>query len=51
VYLGYVISGGELKINPTKMEAIMKCPVPTTLIESYESKIHISYYEEIMVKT
>lgn len=24
VYLGYVISGGELKIDPSKMEAIMK---------------------------
>jgi hypothetical protein len=33
VYLGYVISGGELKIYPTKMEAIMKWPVPTNVIE------------------
>jgi hypothetical protein len=24
VYLGYVIGGGKLKINPAKMEAIMK---------------------------
>jgi hypothetical protein len=29
VYLGYVISGGELKIDPVKMGAIMKWPVPT----------------------
>jgi hypothetical protein len=29
VYLGYVIGGGKLKIDPTKMEAIMKWLVPT----------------------
>jgi hypothetical protein len=28
VYLGYVIGGGELKIDPTKMEAIMKWCYP-----------------------
>jgi hypothetical protein len=33
VYLGYVIGGGELKIDPTKMEAIMKWPVPTNVTE------------------
>jgi hypothetical protein len=33
VYLGYVISGGELKIDPTKMEAIMKLSVPTNVTE------------------
>jgi len=31
VYLGYVIGGGELKIDPSKMEAIMKWPVPTNV--------------------
>jgi hypothetical protein len=29
VYLGYVISGGKLKIDPINMEAIMKWIVPT----------------------
>ena len=29
--LGYVIGGGEIKIDPTKMEAIMKCFVPTNV--------------------
>jgi hypothetical protein len=33
VYLGYVIGGGELKIDPAKMEAIMKWPVPINVIE------------------
>jgi hypothetical protein len=33
VYLGYVIGGGELKIDPTKMEAIMKWSVPTNVSE------------------
>jgi hypothetical protein len=31
VYLGYMIGGGELKIDPTKMEAIIKWPVPTNV--------------------
>jgi hypothetical protein len=33
VYLGYVIGGGELKIDPEKMEAIIKWPVPTNVTE------------------
>jgi hypothetical protein len=33
VYLRYVIGGGELKIDPTKMEAIMKWKVPTNCTE------------------
>lgn len=31
VYLGYVIGGGELNIDPSKMEAIMKWLVPTNV--------------------
>jgi len=31
--LGYVIGGGELKIDPSKMEAIMKWPVPANVYE------------------
>jgi hypothetical protein len=33
VYLGHVIGGGELKIDPTKIEAILKWPTPTNVIE------------------
>jgi hypothetical protein len=33
VYFGYVIGGGELKINPMKMEAILKWKVPTNFTE------------------
>jgi hypothetical protein len=33
VYLGYVIGGWELKIDPAKMEAIIKWPVPTNVTE------------------
>jgi hypothetical protein len=33
VYLRYVINGGELKIDPAKMEAIMKWLVPTNVTE------------------
>ena len=31
VYLGYVIGEGELKIDPTKMEAILKLSIPTNV--------------------
>jgi len=31
VNLGYVIDGGELKIDPAKMEAIIKWLVPTNV--------------------
>lgn len=33
LYLGSVIGGGELKIDPSKMEAIMKSSVPTNVFE------------------
>eukprot|EP00253_Pinus_taeda_P014012 PITA_14012 len=33
VYFGYVVGGGELKIDPSKMEAIMKWSVPTNVTE------------------
>jgi len=33
VYLAYVIHGGELKIYPMNMEAILKWPTPTNAIE------------------
>jgi len=38
VYLGYVIGGGELKVDPYKMEAIMKWAV---LINFFEVRIFI----------
>jgi hypothetical protein len=33
VYLGYVIGGGELKIDPSNMYSITKWPFPTTITE------------------
>jgi hypothetical protein len=33
VYFGYVINGGELKIDILKMEAIMKWSIPTNVTE------------------
>jgi hypothetical protein len=33
VYLGNVISEGELKINPMKMEVILRRHTPTNVIE------------------
>jgi len=33
VYLEYVISGGELNIDLSKMEAIMKWSMPTNIFE------------------
>ena len=43
VYLGYVICGGELKIDPAKMEAIMKWLVPTNVYE-FRSSIGETQY-------
>lgn len=40
VYLGYVISGGELKIDPSKMQAIMKWSVPTNVSEVKTQEFH-----------
>jgi hypothetical protein len=31
VYLGYAIGGGELRIDFTEMEAIIKCLVPSNV--------------------
>jgi hypothetical protein len=49
VYLGYVISGGELKIDPAKMEAIIKWSVPTNVTKvgiflGQHSTYKISYH-------
>jgi len=33
VYLGYVIGGEELKIDPSKMEAIIKWPMHANVSE------------------
>jgi hypothetical protein len=33
VYLGYVIGGGKLEIDLSKMEAILKFPTPINVIE------------------
>jgi hypothetical protein len=33
MYLGYVINGKKLKIDPKKMDVIMKWPVHTNAIE------------------
>jgi hypothetical protein len=33
VYLGHVISGGKLKFDLAKVEAIIKWPTPTGVIE------------------
>ena len=33
MYLEHVIGGGELKIDPTKIEAIIKWSNPTNVIE------------------
>jgi hypothetical protein len=45
VYLGYVIGGGELKIDPMNMEAILKWPVPTNV-----TKVDLCFGNEIPTK-
>jgi len=43
VYLRYVVGGGELKIDPSKMEAIMKWLVPT-IVTKVRSFIGVANY-------
>lgn len=33
VYLGHIVGGGELKIDPTKIDVILNWPRPKTVIE------------------
>lgn len=33
VYLGHIVGGGALRINPAKIEAIMKWPTPKSITE------------------
>ena len=33
VYLGHIVGGGEMKINPPKVEVILNWPKPNTVIE------------------
>ena len=33
VYLGYVVGNGQLKVDPAKVECIVKWPKPSTVIE------------------
>ena len=33
VYLGFVVGGGQVKVDPSKVEFILNWPKPTTIIE------------------
>jgi hypothetical protein len=33
VYLGHIVGGGQLKINPSKIDVIVKWPEPTSVTE------------------
>ena len=33
MYLGHIVGGGELKIDPSKVGVIVNCPKPNTITE------------------
>ena len=33
VYLGYIVGGGELQIDPSKLEVIVNCPKPNNVTD------------------
>ena len=33
VYLGYIVGGGELRIDPYKVEVIVNCPNPNNVMD------------------
>jgi hypothetical protein len=43
VYLGYIVGNGQLKIDPAKVEVIVKWPKPTTATEVRSGKKHKSF--------
>jgi len=48
VYLGYVIGGGELKIDPTRMENIMEWSMPTSIYEVNNFKGEAQYLKKFI---
>jgi hypothetical protein len=50
VYFGYVIGGGGHKIKPMNMEAILKWPIPTNVIE-VRSFFGKSYYIQNFIES
>ena len=48
VYLGYVVGNGQLKVDPAKVECIVKWPKPSTVIEVKSFLGAIQYWREFI---
>ena len=48
VYLGYIIGGGHLKIDPSKFEVIVKCPRPQNVTEVRRFLSAIQYWRKFI---
>jgi hypothetical protein len=48
VYLGYIVGNGQLKIDPTKVEVIVKWPKPTTATEVRSFLGEVQYWRKFI---
>ena len=48
VYLGYIVGGGQLKIDPTKVEVIVKWPRPQNVIEVRSFLGAVQYWRKVI---
>jgi hypothetical protein len=50
VYLGHNVGGGQLKIDPSKVDIIVNCHDPTTVIETQRFLGGVQYWRRFIEK-